>query len=749
MINKLSALNDNVTLRPHQESAVNFIDKNKKGILAHGTGLGKTLTSIAAFERLKEKGEAGRALVIVPASLRSNYVKNIKQFTNSTYSVYGPKNERNSKKVGDPSNTDYNVISYELFKQDPQGIKDRLGADTLIIDEVHRARNESSGINHELATHTPAYRNVITLTGSVVNNAPSDISPLMDATFGRSGNTIGTRGEFNRRYTTKVRKGGGFLSKRQEAFTTMNNRRQLAGALSGKVHYVSHNDLEQALPPIQEETVKVPMTDAQKKLYLYSFKDLPPMTKAKIRKNIPVSQKEMSSLFAKLMMSRKVMTDPASMDRRLEGQDPYMYSPKVKRVIDDMAGHLSESPRNKVVVYGNLLGSQIDTVKNVLDSRNVPYSTYFGTGNKGNNPTERDRNLKDYMSGKNRVLLISGAGGEGLDLKGTSMMQMLEGHYNPEKIQQAEARVRRMGDHPDKPIQIKQYVSTIKPGGMDKFMGIFGRKYPTSIDEYIYTVADRKDRLNQDFRDSLMKGAMLKVAVDISTLPNIYKSFNIYKHPFTRAARRLGLGSRLPFRGGVTSGLKGPVYGKSQGIHIMQRPSTLLSERLRGHVELPELSKDGKRAIDAIVTAHEGLELRSGRKILGRLTETPAPYDMSRLQTLSYMVRNNINKSKEAVGSALNSNKYNRVTSILDANRFSSHVSPEVLLQEGNIIATLKGKGAMEASDYMRKLRAFSGESSQINDAAKSIGMDDYEWGVTRINRHRRKALAKALLAMS
>ena len=186
------------------------------------------------------------------------------------------------------------------------------------------------------------------------------------------------------------------------------------------------------------------MTDLQRKLYLYSLSKLDPVTRLKIRNNIPVSQREMTGIFGKLIQGRKVMTDPAEVYTPLKGEDPYEYSPKIKRVVDDLVGHLSEDKKNKSVIYGNLIKSQVDTVGRALDKKGVPYTTFLGIGNKNNSYKQRQKNLRDYMSGDKRVLLISGAGGEGLDLKGSTMMQMLEGHYNPEKVQQAEARVRRL-----------------------------------------------------------------------------------------------------------------------------------------------------------------------------------------------------------------------------------------------------------------------------------------------------------------
>lgn len=520
---KGASLKRDVTLHPHQRAAVGFIEDQRHGIVAHATGLGKTLTSIAAFENLKEKGKAKRALVVVPASLRENYAKNLKEFTNSSFSIYGPKNERTSKDLDDKSTSDYNLISYEMYKKDPEGIRERLGADTLIIDEVHRARNETSETYHKLQDSANKYKNIVTLTGSLVNNEPSDIAPLIDVTFGKAENMIANRKMFDKYFVRKDVKVHGIFNPKTEVHSKIINKKQLADLLRGKVHYMSHQDMEEDMPAKQEEVIRVPMSPMQKKLYYYSLNQLDAVTRAKIRHNIPVSQREMAGMFAELMQGRKVMTDPAALAENLQDKNPYEYSPKVRRVVDDLKTHLDESPGNKSVIYGNLIHNQLNAVSKALDEQGVPYTTYYGVGNEGNTSAKRSQNVQDYLSGKKRVLLISGAGGEGLDLKGSTMMQMLEGHYNPEKIQQAEARVRRLGDKHDRPILIKKYVSTVPSGGLQKMLKIFGAKPATSIDEYIYSTAKRKDDLNQDLRSVLEKNAIFASMMGQNLAGNINK----------------------------------------------------------------------------------------------------------------------------------------------------------------------------------------------------------------------------------
>lgn len=499
---KISALNPDVKLRPHQQEVVDAISKRRKAIIAHGTGTGKTLSSIASFENLRNEGKANRALIVVPSSLRDNYADNIKRFTNSSYNIYGAKGDKSKTYIDEPSDSDYNIISYDMYRKNPEKIKELTGADTLIVDEVHKARNESSKTYESLSNYAGRYNNVITLTGSVVNNTPSDVSPLLDSTFGVENDMFGGRAGFEKNFIRENKKRN---NRKGQISTKYDNKelvhkKQLAKMIGDKILYLPHSAVSGQMPAKIEETVKVPMSRTQKQLYMYTLDQMDPLTKKKILNNMPVSQKEMGGMFVKMLQARKVMTDPAQLHTPFLNKDPYEYSPKIRRAIDDLTKHLGSDPEHKAVVYGNLVSAQLDAYRKSLDNREIPYSTFMGVGNKGNSPAERQQSLAEYMKGKNRVLLLSSAGAEGLDLKGSTMMQLLEGHYNPERIQQAEARVVRMGDTPKNPIQIKKYVSYMKPNLMSRMTGGRGQ---TSADEYIYAVARRKDELNQRLRDVL------------------------------------------------------------------------------------------------------------------------------------------------------------------------------------------------------------------------------------------------------
>ena len=135
-IYKQAALNADVKLYPHQQRVVD--NPSNEMIIAHSVGSGKTLTGIAKFEKMKEEGKANKALVIVPAGLRTNFgEQGVGKFTDSKYNIIGNKLEQRKGIFGDVDpDADYNIVSYEMFRRNPQHYIEASGADTVITEIV-------------------------------------------------------------------------------------------------------------------------------------------------------------------------------------------------------------------------------------------------------------------------------------------------------------------------------------------------------------------------------------------------------------------------------------------------------------------------------------------------------------------------------------------------------------------------------------------------------------------------------------
>lgn len=485
---------------PHQKRAIDRLIANKGAlVMAHGTGSGKTFTAIYGTERI-----GGRALVVVPAGLRNNFADSIKEFTTSSSQVVGPKGEKGSVHfAGIQPGKKYTVVSYSMFRKAPETFMTQTGANTLIFDEYHRAR-DPNGSTYRAAMRARAMaKNFMGLTGSVVNNDPVDVVPLIN--IANNGEFMSPR-EFDSRYKRRVARSKNFFGGKKY-IATMTNLEDLGQRVRPHVDYISSDDLGKDMPRKKVERIDVEMSDRQRKLYNYALNDVSPLVRMKIRMNLPVNQKEAFHIFSRIQQARQAANSMHTMDKRLTATQSSYETPKVRRLLADTQEHLKNTPDGQIVIYSNLVRGGIDVLAAGLKDRGIEHGTFVGKGRQiGDSKVtgeSRSQDVTDFLAGKKKVILVSGAGAEGLDLKNATMFQSLDGHFNPERTLQAEARARRIKGLAHRPqekreVQIKRYFSVNpEPGFLGK---VFGKKKSHTTDEWIHTVAMRKHTLNEMLR---------------------------------------------------------------------------------------------------------------------------------------------------------------------------------------------------------------------------------------------------------
>lgn len=76
----VDGLAKNIEFRPHQKDAIQRIIEEKRALLAHEVGTGKTLTMLGAGFKLKELGLINKPLYVVPTSLTAQFGQEIMKF---------------------------------------------------------------------------------------------------------------------------------------------------------------------------------------------------------------------------------------------------------------------------------------------------------------------------------------------------------------------------------------------------------------------------------------------------------------------------------------------------------------------------------------------------------------------------------------------------------------------------------------------------------------------------------------------
>jgi SNF2 family DNA or RNA helicase len=243
------------------------------------------------------------------------------------------------------------------------------------------------------------------------------------------------------------------------------------------------------------------MEGKQREIYDAILGKAPQWVQDKVRSGMPPTKAETMQLNAFLTGTRQVANTTAPF--RTKGPQ---YQPKIRAALAELQKVLDTNPRSKAVVYSNYLDAGINPYKRELNAKKIPYGEFTGEMNK----SKRDQLVRDYNENKIRALLLSSAGGEGLDLKGTRLMQILEPHWNEEKLKQVTGRGIRYQSHAHLPedernVTVQRFLSTVPRKSIAERLHL--KRPDQSVDEYLHGLSQDKENLNAQFRRLLTEDA--------------------------------------------------------------------------------------------------------------------------------------------------------------------------------------------------------------------------------------------------
>lgn len=485
---KKAQLQKNVKLLPHQEEAVNkFLQAGGNQIFAHGVGSGKSITSIGAVERSGAK----KALILTPASLQKNYIDSIHKFVE-------PEGQKK-----------YKVMSYQKFRMAPEKFIKEEKPDIMVVDEFQNQRNPKSLSFKSLQNVRRQVPKFIGLSGTIANNSPNDVFPL---TYLASSGKVPFKSQqdFEKRFVASRKEYPKGIIKNIFARLTgrfgekkvLKNTEQIRKQIHPFVHKnIPTKEFLSKFPKKEFVNIDVPMTREQEKRYKYfEKKELGPIDRWLIHNDLPPKLKDRQKFFSRLSTMRQISDSPTIASTG-KIKDPFTSSGKMQAAFGNLKKHLSSDPRHKALVYSNFTRSGLGSMEDILKKNKIPYAVFSGDIKR----KQRNQNLTDYNAGKIRTLLVSPSGAEGLDTKGTTLLQNLEPHWNPSKMDQIYGRAARYKSHenlpePMKKVRIEKYRSTLKPSFIDRLKG---KKFKPSVDHYIYHRAEEKEELNRQLNELL------------------------------------------------------------------------------------------------------------------------------------------------------------------------------------------------------------------------------------------------------
>ncbi len=404
-------------LRPYQHEGLDFLSFvtgiGRGAVLADDMGLGKTVQALAWLLQLREREPGlGPALVVCPASVVHNWVREAERFTPGLRVLTLTSGEERHELRGEIPNHDLIVTNYALLRRDlEQWIKVPLSA--AILDEAQNIKNPDAAISKAVLRLDARHR--LALTGTPLENRALDLWSIME--FVNPG-YLGNRAKFVARY--------------DRPDTPPHLRALLAARLRPVVLRRLKRQVARDLPDRIEERRDCQLTVGQRQLYLAELANSRKLVE-RISTNGDGVRRHKIEILAALTRLRQVCCHPALAGGKLE-----LGSGKFDALFELLEPLLAEG--HKVLVFSQFVEC-LKLLAQDMTRRGVRHHMLTGA------TTRREAVVGAFESDPEPcVFLISlKAGGTGLNLTAASYVVLFDPWWNPAVEAQAIDRTHRIG----------------------------------------------------------------------------------------------------------------------------------------------------------------------------------------------------------------------------------------------------------------------------------------------------------------
>lgn len=402
-----------VELLPYQLDGIAFAAGAGRAILADEMGLGKTMQGIGLAELLRREAGIERVLVVCPASLKSQWRREIERATTlSCQIVLGSARERIAQYRG-PSF--FTIANYEQVVRDADSIE-AARFDLIVLDEAQRIKNWEAKTSRALKALRSRF--ALALTGTPLENRIDELYSVVEFV---DDHHLGPAIQFFNRHRTLSQTGRvigyeGLAELRRTLEPVMLRRTRVS--------------IRQDLPPRTTEIVRVTPTEPQ----LAQHRGFMQTVAAVLRKR-HISEMDLLRLRKALLGCRLAANSTALVDKRLPG-----HSSKLDRLEEILRELLREKDR-KIVLF-----SEWTSMLDLIEAR-FPESTGRFVRLDGRVPQRKRQALVDSFStdADRSLFLTTNAGSTGLNLQAADTVINVDLPWNPALLEQRIARVHRMG----------------------------------------------------------------------------------------------------------------------------------------------------------------------------------------------------------------------------------------------------------------------------------------------------------------
>lgn len=416
-----------VPLFPYQREGMLHLAFTERALLADEMGLGKTIQAIAACALLHRLGKAQSALVVTPASLKTEWEEQIQKFTGLPYQLVFGGHAKRLRAYGDPPF--FTIVNYEQMVVDALDVNARLHPDIVVLDEAQRIKNWSTKTAQAIKRLQSRYAFV--LTGTPIENRIDELHSLMDFL---NPSVLGPLFRFNRDFYDLDDRG------RPVGYRNLD---QLHARIRPHLVRRRKAEVETELPERTDRNHFVPLSDPQKQHYAAHEQQVMRLVNAALRR--PLTQQEQEKLQRELAMMRMICDSNYILDPD-DRTCPKLA--ELEKVLDDCRENDA-----KVIIFSEW-ERMLELVRDLCDRRGHGYAWHTGSV-----PQKRRRaEINAFKSDPDcRVFLSTDSGATGLNLQAASVVINCDLPWNPAKLEQRIARAWRK--HQTQPVTVVNLVS--------------------------------------------------------------------------------------------------------------------------------------------------------------------------------------------------------------------------------------------------------------------------------------------------
>ena len=406
----------------YQKEGILFSLFKSGAIIADEMGLGKTLQAIAVAVLKKDIFNFKRTLVVCPATLKFQWLKEIERFSHERAEiVQGFRSERH--RLYKESEAYFLIANYEAVMRDITLIH-KYPPDMVILDEAQRIKNYTTKTSY--AVKSIPKKHSLVITGTPIENRLNDLYSIMNFI---DPEILAPLWEFSMNHCY-------FDKSKKNKITGYFNLQSLKTRLAESLIRREKKEVLSQLPALQEMKIPVQLHPKQLEMHAGFARALAPIL-AKKYKTIY----DMQRIQQLLTCMRMVCNSTYLIDKETN------ISPKLDELQEILLEKLSIKENKKKVIIFSEWKTMLHLVEKILKTHRIGYAMLSGEVPVKN----RGKLIEDFANNPDALVFLSTeAGGTGLNLQFADTVINLELPWNPARKNQRIGRINRLGQKSNK-----------------------------------------------------------------------------------------------------------------------------------------------------------------------------------------------------------------------------------------------------------------------------------------------------------